>query len=310
LSGTSFGLAVQRLPGKEQVLMLGHVQGVRNGDGWFSTAELLQMFESLRLPSPSNVSAVLSNLRNEKNVVRRAAVPPWGLTPQGIDRAIQLLGDFDYAGINAELVGSPGAEFAHVVHSVIPPDFAPPRWQLGISRLLKRFPFETNIFCMTRFPNASDPSLPDPVEQAINAARSVTKQHGLTLHLASDRIVEDDLLGNVGAYMWACQYGIGLLEDRLSNGRGLNANMLIEIGSMLMIGRRCAILKDRTSPAPPSDLSGQIYKSVDFDFPESVAAAVHEWLSEDLGRGRCEACPPPVAMAPFDSEFINTGLIA
>jgi hypothetical protein len=34
----------------------------------------------------------------------------------------------------------------------------------------------------------------------------------LNLHLASDRQLDDDLLGNVAAYMWACQFGIGILE--------------------------------------------------------------------------------------------------
>ena len=68
--------------------------------------------------------------------------------------------------------------------------------------------------------------------------------------------------------MWACRYCIGLLEDRAQ--RGLNYNAAIEIGSMLITGRRCAILKDRTAPDLPVNLSGQIYKSVDFDDEKSV----------------------------------------
>jgi len=114
--------------------------------------------------------------------------------------------------------------------------------------------------------------------------------HGLVLHVASDRLADDDLLGNVGAYMWACQFGIGLLEDRPGEG-SLNDNVLIELGSMLMSGRRCAILRDRTAPRPPTDLSGQIYKTVDFDDLPAVAAAAHTWIAEDLGLGRCASCP-------------------
>lgn len=142
---------------------------------------------------------------------------------------------------------------------------------------------------MTRFPSPGG-ELPDPLPEVIEVLRQVMDEHGLTLHVASDRQAEDDLLGNVGAYMWACQYGIGLLEDRHSEG-SLNDNVLIELGSMMMAGRRCAILKDESAPRPPTDLSGQIYKSVDFDDTAMVAAAAHLWVAEDLGLGRCENCP-------------------
>lgn len=142
---------------------------------------------------------------------------------------------------------------------------------------------------MTRFPSP-DGELPDPLPSVIEVLREVMTAHGLTLHVASDRQAEDDLLGNVGAYMWACHYGIGLLEDRHAAG-SLNDNVLIELGSMLMAGRRCAILKDRTAPAPPTDLSGQIYKSVDLDDLIAVSASAHRWIAEDLALGRCDSCP-------------------
>jgi hypothetical protein len=152
---------------------------------------------------------------------------------------------------------------------------------------LERFPFETNVFCMTRFPDEEDPA--DPNQDVIDAAREALAAHGLVLHLATDRVVDDDLLGNVAGYMWACQYGVALFEDRL--GRGLNYNLVTEVGGMLMAGRRCALMKDRTAPPMPTDLVGQIYKDVDFDSPKAVAEAVHLWAAEDLGLGRCSACP-------------------
>jgi hypothetical protein len=98
------------------------------------------------------------------------------------------------------------------------------------------------------------------------------------VHLASDRQLEDDLLGNVAAYLWACKYGIGLVEDRVE--RGLNYNA----------GVTCAILRDSTAPSLPTDLAGQIYKSVDFAQLATVRAATHRWLAEDLGLGRCPGC--------------------
>jgi len=156
--------------------------------------------------------------------------------------------------------------------------------------MLRRFPFEQNVFCMTRFPGAGAP-LPDPVPAVIARLREVVEAHGMTLHVASDRQNEDDLFGNVGAYMWACQYGIGLLENRLGAVTGLNDNVLIELGSMLVIGRRCAMLKDKSAPGMPSDLTAQLYKQVNFDDLDAVGVATHRWISEDLGLGRCPDCP-------------------
>jgi hypothetical protein len=218
----------------------------------------------------------------------------WALTPLGRQRVSELAGGFNYDQIEAELKGTPGAEYAHEKHPVLPPTFAPPRWQPGIARLLSQFPFETNVFCMTRFPKASSPELPDPVGGVVELLRSVVASHGLHLHLASDRQTDDELFGNVGAHMWACQFGIGLLEVRGPKSNELNDNVLIELGSMLITGRRCAILKDRDAPSPPSDLSGQIYKSVDLDNLETVSDAVHRWLAEDLVLGRCPDCPAPI----------------
>lgn len=60
---------------------------------------------------------------------------------------------------------------------------------------------------------------------------------------------------------------------------------------MLVIGRRCAMLKDTTATGLPSDLTAQLYKSVDFDDLEAVSAAAHRWVSEDLGMPSCASCP-------------------
>ena len=89
--------------------------------------------------------------------------------------------------------------------------------------------------------------------------------------------------------MWACRYGIGLFETRY--GRDFNDNLQIEVGAMLMTGRRVALLKDRDTPAMPTDFVGHIYKSIDFEALEVVTSEVHRWAAEDLGRDRCANCP-------------------
>jgi hypothetical protein len=291
VTDTSFGLQVQQLTRvTDRVLVLGKVAGDRAEGGWFAPVDVARLLEALHLP-PTKVSNALARLRDDHLVVRQGGGQGWALTPLGLEKVRELFGDVDHVAVAAALVGSPGAEFAHVRHSVLDPAFAPPRWSAGIKRLLERYPFDTNVFCMTRYPeDDADVVVPDPVRGVVEVLRKVLDGHGLTLHLASDRQIDDELLGNVGAFMWACRYGIGLLENRTN--RGLNYNAAIELGSMLITGRRCAILKDRTAPNLPVNLSGQIYKPVDFDDLAAVREQAHLWVADDLDLGRCAACPP------------------
>ena len=82
--------------------------------------------------------------------------------------------------------------------------------------------------------------------------------------------------------------GIAFFEDRA--GSGINLNLTIEVGSMLMTGRRVALLKDATVEALPTDLVGKIYKSVNLEKLSTVRSGVHAWLAEDLSLGTCSIC--------------------
>lgn len=284
-----FALAIQQLPGgTSQVLVLGELAGYRNEDGWFAITDIRDMFEILRVPAP-DVQRAIRQLVDTKSVVRAASGKRWSLTPAGRQRARGLMGDVDSERLAPQLAAVAGADFGHARHTVIPPGLAPIRWQSGIRGFLDRFPFDTNVFCMTRFPDRERERLPDPVGEVVDALEGGLRDHGLTMHLASDRQIDDDLWGNVAAHAWACRYGIGLFEDRV--GEGINHNLTIEIGSMLMTGRRCALLKDVTAPDLPTDLIGQIFKPIDFDNSSRVSAEIHRWAAEDLGLGACSSCP-------------------
>jgi hypothetical protein len=282
------GLTLQGMPANQRVLILGSVAGMRAGHGWFTPDEVLVLFDALRLPPPGGVVRSLGQLRTA-DLVRTRADGRWALTPQGQERVRRDMGEID-PDLAGEMAETPGAEFVSALHTTISPALAPARWQAGIARLLERYPFETNVFCMTRFSRPGTP-LPDPVPAVIERLREVMDAHGMKLHVASDRQAEDDLFGNVGAHMWACQYGLGLLENRLGGAAGLNDNVLIELGSMMVTGRRCAMLKDRTALGLPSDLTAQLYKSVDFDDLDAMSAAAHRWVADDLGLPRCASCP-------------------
>ena len=286
---SSFGLLLQTLTGEERVLAVATVAAASSNDGSFTAAEATAVFDRLWVPRPSNIHERLAGLERG-DFVRRGTKPRhWGVTPLGREAVRKLLSDLDVRAIEAQLNTVPGSEFGHVRHTLVTPAFAPIKWITAINRLLERFPFEQNVFLMTRFPeNPADTRYLDPVRELIPLLRSAMSAHGLILHVASDRQLDDDLLGNVTAHMWACNYGIGILENRID--RGLNYNVMTEIGAMLMTGRRCALIKDTTVAKLPADLAGQIFKPVDLQVTDEVIAAAHIWASKDLGLGDCPNC--------------------
>lgn len=285
-----FGIVVQQLNRRQdRVLAIGYLAGARAGDGWFSPGDLANLFEALRLPRPGNISQELARLREDELVVRRRTGGSWSLTPTGEDMVVRLVGDVDAAAVGAEMAVAGAAEFAGVEHPLIPPELAPIRFQPAVARLLEVSPFERNVFCMTRFP-AENGGASDPISGTLARIREVLADHSLVMHLASDRQADDELFGNIAAHIWGSKYGIALLEtlDQESAepaNSHLNDNMLIEVGAMLISGRRCALLKDKSAPKPPTDFVAQIYRELDLTDLDAVAEATDRWVGEDLQVG-------------------------
>lgn len=291
MTSEPFALRLQLLKSLPQkVIAAAALVSATNETGTFTARELERYFVDLAIPMKSgNVSRTLTRLSEHELAFSVPDVAgAWKLTPLGWSEVDDLMSHLDPTALES---GWRGAEFAHVEQTIIPWYMAPPRWHVGIRRLMETHSFETNVFIMTRFPSEGAPENPDeadPVSQAVHAIRDTLKGYGLAAHVASDRLIEDDLLGNVGSYMWGCKYGVGIVEDRV--GRGLNYNAVIEIGGMILTGRRCAVLKDDTGDEGklnlPTDLSGQVYKSVNLDDPETVAEATDAWARQDLGLAR------------------------
>jgi hypothetical protein len=197
--------------------------------------------------------------------------------------------DIDLAVLTAEAASERPSLFGQTTHPLIPPSLAPPELLTPLRVFIEAHPFDSNVFGMTRFPDEQDESDLDPLAGALDVARRACANHGLEFHLASDRMIVDDLWANVAAHMWACRYGIAFFEDR--KGRGINYNLTIEVGGMMVAGRRLALLKDGSIERLPTDLVGKIYKSVDLDDLDATASAIHLWLRDDLLLGACPECP-------------------
>jgi hypothetical protein len=285
------GLRVQGFSLRDQVVVLARLVQARSDEGGFRAVGVNALFDELRLPSPPKTYNVLAALERD-GLVRKAekVTGLWRVTPKGVAAADTLVTGIDLAALAAEAVTT-GTILGGAPHPVILPEYGAPPVLVSILReFLREHPFDYNVLGMTRFPTEGEGEPPDPVKDALTIAGGVCRAHGLEFHLASDRQLHDDLWTNVAAHMWASRYGVAFFEDLATPKRGLNYNLTIEVGAMLMTGRRTALLKDSSIPRLPTDLVGRIFKEVDLSAPKTVEDALHAWARDDLGLGSCDDC--------------------
>jgi hypothetical protein len=264
-----------------------HIAQLRSAIGRASPREIEDLFIDLVITAPANVSNVLASLENAGLAARgRGRGSVWGISPRGRQTLTGIIGSDEISDLFAEVWRVGASLLGGAVHPIFPPELSPPQLVAPLRAFMELHPFDRNVFGMTRYADG-DPG--DPVIGAINVARDACRDHGVEFHLASDRAIVDDLWANVAAHMWASKYGIAFFEDR--RAEGLSYNLTIEVGAMLMAGRRCALLKDVSIARMPTDLVGQIYKAIDLDDGASVKVALHAWLRDDLAAGSCARCP-------------------
>lgn len=275
-------LRVQRLDLQLQTLVLGQLAASRSEGGAFSPASVAQLFHAFGLPAPTKIANVFTALTTKHWFAKQPQRGAYKVTPAGEAKVREQMTSLDLVALVAESAHENAPVLGRTEHALLPVHMAPPALVQPLRAFLAGHPFDRNVFGMTRFPDAKAGTA-DPVGRALAVVKEVCFKSGLEFHLASDRAIVDDLWANVTAHMWACRYGVALFEDRVD--RGLNHNLLIEVGAMLMTGRRCALLKDGSIERMPTDFVGMIYKSVDLSAEETVAATVRAWLEGDLGIG-------------------------
>ena len=278
----SVALRVQGLDLGSQTLLPAHLVASRSEMGTVMPADVLAMFHDFALPAPAKIGNVFASLTAKRFLAKGADRGVYRVTPLGVDAVGQDLSDLDLVALVTEASRKALPLLGSTTHALVPVALAPPALVGPLRRFLERHPFDRNVFGMTRFPDAKAGTA-DPVGRALAVSKEVCSRLGLEFHLASDRAISDDLWTNVTAHMWASRYGVAFFEDRVQ--RGLNHNLLIEVGAMVMTGRRCALLKDGSIDKLPTDFVGMIYKSVDLKDESSISSHVERWIRDDLGLG-------------------------
>jgi hypothetical protein len=286
----SVGVRIQGMTGSDQVLALARLAETRSSTGNFTVRAVVELFHELTLPAPGRIDHAVTGLAKRGLVRRGRDRGLWRVTPLGRATSDVQVSGIDLAALQAE-AATTGANLGKAPHPVILPEFgAPPSLVPALRRFLAEHEFDRNVFGMTRFPDDVEDEPSDPVKRALDVARVVCEAHALEFHLASDRKILDDLWQNVAAHIWASRYGIAFFENLADPPRGLSYNLTIEVGSMAITGRRCALLRDASIESMPTDLVGHIYESVDMTQPKTVEEALHRWFREDLSLGPCNHC--------------------
>lgn len=281
---SNFNSVAERLqyrPIADQALTLSRIMEERTG-GIVRPRDVAELFDLLGLPAPSNMSTVFRALKQRKYLTSTRILGEWRVTPVGRGESERPFSPQDLLRLLAGVNTLHFAQLGNQAHALVPPSLAPPALMEAIGKFNKTYPFDTNVFGMTRFPSEGEDDT-DPLTAVLHRIAVTTAEHGLEFHLASDRAIVDDLWGNVAGHMWASRYGIAIFEDR--RDRGMSYNLAIEVGGMLTMGRRCLLLKDKSISSMPTDLVGMIYKSIDLDDLVSVDTAIHEWVRGDLVLG-------------------------
>ena len=222
-------------------------------------------------------------LRTKKYLTPATGRGAYKVTPVGRAYIGEKVSSLDVVELVAEGATENAPVLGETVTSLVPFTLAPPALVQPLRGFLADHPFDTNVFGMTRFPDAKA-GTKDPVGRALGIAREVCRENGLEFHLASDRAITDDVWSNVMAHMWGSRYGIGFFEDRVK--RGLNYNLVTEVGAMIMTGRRVALLKDGSIEKMPTDFVGMIFKSVNLENETTVRDSVKYWIQDDLRIGK------------------------
>lgn len=276
-------LRLQKLDLQSQTLVLASLAGDRDPEKIVTPAAISALFSDFALPPPAKIGNVFASLKTKKLLTPVPGIGRYKITPLGREAVTAKLSGLDLVTLIAESAAANAPVLGDTQTSLVPYTLAPPALIQPLRGFLADHPFDTNVFGMTRFPDAKA-GTKDPVGRALAVAREVCAEKGLEFHLASDRAIVDDVWANVMAHMWGSRYGIGFFEDRVE--RGLNYNLVTEVGAMIMTGRRVALLKDGSIDKLPTDFVGMIYKSVDLSDEGAVRDRVIDWLGEDLRIGK------------------------
>ena len=115
--------------------------------------------------------------------------------------------------------------------------------------------------------------------EVFDTVKTVFAAHGISILRADEKPAYGDRLLNVSTYMHGCHCGVVVLERFTSDF--FYANVSLQVGYMLALGKPILILKDTTLPALRPDLVERLCKPFDAQYPRgTVPQIIEKWLRD------------------------------
>src|SRR5882724_8186960 len=156
MTQNNVALRVQGMKPQDQVLILSQIAEARSTTARvFTAAQIAQLYLGFAIPPPKYIPDVLQKLKAKNLVTAAGAKGVWRRTPLGKQTCDKLLSEMDLVVLAAESVSGHAPSLGTATHPVIPPSLAPPKLIPGLRKFLETYPFDTNVFGMTRFPDVA-----------------------------------------------------------------------------------------------------------------------------------------------------------
>ena len=122
----------------------------------------------------------------------------------------------------------------------------------------------------------------DPHSEIAATIKTTLASMGLVGLRADDKHYHPDLLWNVLTYIYGCHAGIAVYERIQSDVE--NANVGLEVGYLMGIGKNVCLLKDDTLARLQTDLIGRLYLPFDTrKLAETLPPVLRKWLKDIWG---------------------------
>jgi hypothetical protein len=116
-------------------------------------------------------------------------------------------------------------------------------------------------------------------DNIVKTIKETLAKHNIVGLRADDKEYADDLFANIKTYMHCCDFGIGVFERIVEDN--FNPNVSIEVGYMMGLRKKVALLKDKTLKNLPTDLMGKLYKPFDpQDIESTLPDQLEKWMKD------------------------------
>jgi hypothetical protein len=147
-------LRLQRLDLQFQTIILSELAAGRSDDRTFSPGDVTRLFHAFALPAPGRIGNAFTALLAKRWLTKQPQRGTYKVTPEGQARVREQMTNLDLVALVAESAHENAPVFGHTEHALVPVHMAPPAVIQPLRGFLADHPFNTNVFGMTRFPDA------------------------------------------------------------------------------------------------------------------------------------------------------------